>query len=55
MMARLAEWRDDICGIPVPVFSLQAKELWIWTLGQPRRTMAARGFQVACKESAAAK
>lgn len=47
--------RQYVCGNPVPAFSLQAKELWVWTLGEPGLKMASPGFHVACKEPAAAK
>jgi hypothetical protein len=43
--------RGYVCGNPAPVVSLQAKELWTWTLGDSQLKMAAPGFRVPCESS----
>jgi hypothetical protein len=39
-----------MCGNPVPVFTLAAKELWVWRAGEPRLAPAPKGFHIDCEE-----
>ncbi len=41
------------CDNPAIVFSLIAKELWVWRVGKPQLEQASKGFHVGCEDPAA--
>ncbi len=41
---------QHLCYNPAAAYSLMAKELWVWRVGQPQLELAPKGFHVGCND-----